>query len=267
VDWNILTRMEKEGRLPKLGASPLSVPAVVSRWVISSDQHGRFVDPQAWRSMLQFMDDHGPFDGFVFNGDMLDFYELSRYAKDPDKEMSIEVDLQAGRDMLTDIRNRHEGEIRWNPGNHEFRYELYLQSDAKRLTGLACLELPVLLDMERLGVEAGSKDGFELTPGFRVYHGEVVRKHAGQSALGEMEKWGQSGASGHVHRLAVLRQSNAGGERLWGEGGCLCSMSPEYMTHRPNWQHGFLVASILDDMTVVLDPVPIHRGHALWAPW
>lgn len=265
MDWSTLTRLEKEGRLPAGEVAPSSAgPYVVEVVLSTGDQHGRFVDEKAWAAVLRVLD-RLHIDRFVFNGDMLDFYELSRFVKDPDVEESVQVDIDYGKRFLGDVRKRlSEGQpIDVVPGNHERRYELYLRGDAKKLSGLKVLELPNLLEIERFGATMHQYSGFELQgtiEPFRIYHGEVVRKHASESARHELTNWGCSGASQHVHRLGIHRVSTTTGDRLWGEGGCLCGLDPEYVTRKPNWQHGCLLIFRMSDGTVRMEEVRILNG-------
>lgn len=248
MSWADIVRLDKEGRLPSTedstGDAPLDDP-VVEVALCTSDQHGRFVDWNAWGAILAILDAAAEqrlgfgIDRFIFNGDMLDFYELSKYPKDPAVEEPLDVDLAAWYTMLQGVRSRlGEGKpIDVNPGNHDIRYEMYLRSDAKKLSGLKLLELPKLLKIHEHGAVLHTKAGF-MFGDTRVYHGESVRQHAGESAKYEMAAWGTSGTSGHVHRLAKHLRTTSNGTMCWTESGCLCLLDAEYMTRDPNWQHG-----------------------------
>lgn len=271
MSWADITRLEREGRLPDVGNEDETQSAVGPQLMevalCTSDQHGRFVDWPAWSAVLALLD--ASKDGrlgfkigrFIFNGDFTDWYELSKYPKDPAVEKPIDHDLSAFHTMIGDVRHRlAEGEpIDVNPGNHEYRYELYLRSDAKKLTGLKILELPKLLKIEEYGATMHPKSGF-MFGDTRVYHGETTRSHAGESAKYEMQKWGTSGTSGHVHRLAKHYRTTHGGTQVWTESGCLCQLDAEYMTHHPNWQHGCVLLFRYSDGSVHHELVRIVDG-------
>lgn len=250
MNWADITRLHKEGRLPRLAEDPAAGDApsgnpVVEVALCTSDQHGRFVDWQAWSAILAILDAAREqrlgfkIDRFIFNGDMLDFYELSKYPKDPAVEEPLDVDLAAWYTMLSGVRSRlDDGQpIDVNPGNHDIRYELYMRSDAKKLSGLKLLELPRVLKVAEYGATLHEKKGF-MFGNTRAYHGESVRQHAAESAKHEMLAWGTSGTSGHVHRLAKYMKTTNAGTLTWTESGCLCLLDAEYMTRDPNWQHG-----------------------------
>lgn len=271
LSWNDIVRLDREGRLPRTGnkeePGAATVPQLVEVAAVTSDQHGRFVDWQAWRavvSVLQAAKDGKlgfTFDRFVFNGDFTDWYELSRFVQDPEIVEPIDNDIAAFHDMASDVRNvLDNGEpIDVNPGNHEARYELYLRTDAKKLSGLKMLELQKVLELDRFGATMHQKCGFMFGTE-RVYHGEAVRQHPAESAKHEMMKWGTGGTSGHVHRLAVYPRTTSAGDSMWSESGCLCDLNAEYMTQRPNWQHGFVILFRYSDGTVHHELVRIKEG-------
>jgi hypothetical protein len=104
----------------------------------------------------------------------------------------------------------------------------------------------------------------DLLPKFILKHGNVVRKWSGWSAKGEWERYGKSGASGHVHRLGMFFHRDWNGNHVWAETGCLCSLNPDYMRD-PDWQQGFVVASFERSTGAFqVEPVYIHRGNAVW---
>lgn len=262
MDWDTITKLHKEGRLPAAedGPSGASAPIIVSVTLSTGDQHGRFVDEDAWAAVLRLVEFLRP-DNFVFNGDWTDFYDCSKYVKDPDKEGSVNDDFEYSKRFFRDIRSRlPKAAIHANPGNHEFRYELYKRTDAKKLAGLKILAMPKMMDADKYGVQFHGYDGFELQPGFRIYHGEFVRKHAGESARHEYLAWGCSGATQHVHRLGVHRITNTMGDFTWSEGGCLCLLNPEYVKRKPNWQHGATLIYQMSDGTVRQEAVRIVDG-------
>lgn len=181
------------------------------------------------------------------NGDMLDFYEISRYTKNPDIEQSVNAELEHVKTLFRQLRLIYDGPIDFVPGNHEERYELYLRTDAKKLAGLKVLELPNLLELQDLSITMHQVDGFLLRPDYYVYHGSLVRKHASLTAQGEYEKNSISGTSGHTHRLGTYRKTGMRGRETWSESGCLCDLNPEFVKGTANWQHGFCIVTFLSD--------------------
>lgn len=126
---------------------------------------------------------------------------------------------------------------------------------------------PRLLQLDALGIEwvpIEEQTKQKIFPKFIVKHGSVVRKWSAWSAKGEWEKYGRSGASGHVHRLGVFMHRDHNGNHVWSETGCLCDLEPEYMQD-PDWQNGFLVVTFERETGAFqMEPVYIHHGSALW---
>lgn len=269
LNWHDIVRLDREGRLPRPNEDTVSGvgPRLVEVALCTSDQHGRFCDWPAWDAVLAVIDAANEqrlgfeIDRFIFNGDFTDFYELSKYPKDPAVEEPLDHDLIAFHRMIAGVRTRlGEGKpIDVNPGNHEYRYELYLRSDAKKLAGLKILELPALLKIEEYGATMHAKRGF-MFGDTRVYHGELCSIHAAETAKKEMARWGSSGTSGHVHRLAKHMRTTTAGTMIWTESGCLCQLDAEYMTQDPNWQHGCVLLFRYDDGTVHQELVRILNG-------
>jgi len=240
LDWETITSLEKTGQLPKeqpletLGQNNLRILTI-------SDIHGLHYCPIAWQVVLDSIPHIKP-DRIIINGDLLDFYEISRYAKNPNVEQSVAEEIAHVKTLLAQLRAVFpHGIIDFVPGNHEKRYELYIRSDAKKLEGLKVLELPNLLDLEGFRVTLHQEDGFLLRPDFYVYHGSLIRKHAALTGQGELEKNGISGTSGHTHRLGTYRKTGIRGRETWSESGCLCNMNPEFVIGAANWQQGFVI--------------------------
>lgn len=259
MDWETIARLDKSGLLPF--ESDDFTPIVGAKAVLYiNDTHGRWIDWSAWRVVKEVMK-RVLFDDIIWNGDVLDFYEFSRYHKDPDVERSLQEDIDAWLAVAYGARNlQPDARMHFVPGNHEERYELYLQSDAKRLRGLKFLQLPEIMMLPDLDITPHGVNGFEVYPNLYAFHGETVRKHTGQSAMGEMDRWGMNGCSGHVHRLGVYRRKTFNGSLSWAEGGCLCDLNPTYMKGKPNWHHGITIAHYLPSGQVFFEQVEIRNG-------
>ncbi len=63
-----------------------------TRWVIWSDVHVPFQSPQATDLTLRFLEWYKP-NVAILAGDLLDFYMLSHFDRDPRRRMNIDKDL------------------------------------------------------------------------------------------------------------------------------------------------------------------------------
>jgi predicted phosphodiesterase len=232
--------------------------------VFVGDTHAPFVDDRAVDVACQIISDEAP-DVLVHLGDLVDFYSISRFAKDPTRRLLLQDELEAGAYALGQFDQTVSTKTRkiLFRGNHEHRLEKYIVTNAPALAGLDRLKIPNLLGLRGLGWEYVDHD-LELFPEFLIKHGEVVRQHAGYTARGEMDRSWMSGISGHTHRLALfsymprrafLREEQS---PFWIENGCLCTLNPEYIDGNGNWQQGFTVLHVYDDGFV---PEFVHITH------
>ena len=192
------------------------------------DIHAPYYDEQALATALAFVRLYRPDIVFIM-GDLVDFYQLSRFDREPRRALELQADLDSGRNVLRRIRSAAKAaKLYLIRGNHEYRLTRYLWSNAKELAGLRCLGLRDLLDLKALGVEYVDR-GWMRFHEFLVKHGTLVRARSGYTATGELERAGISGVSGHTHRLAQVYRRTYAGMFTWIEAGCLCQLDPEYL--------------------------------------
>ena len=218
--------------------SPQAMPKVYERSVFLPDAHVPFQDNGALSTALAFLRYYKP--QVVFQlGDLLDFYSLSRFDRNPDRILSLPDELEEAKDVLRRIREAAPwARFLFLRGNHEYRLTKYLWRKAPELSGLKSLKIEELLDLYSRRIEY-IESGTMTFHDFVVKHGNLVRSKSGYTATGELEKVGTSGLSGHSHRLSQVYRRNVGGMFSWTECGCLCSLNPEYMEGQvPDWEHG-----------------------------
>jgi len=212
----------------------------------------------------------------VINGDSLDMLAISRYPKDIRTSFNLlneRIEYHKFLDTLVGVSNG--AQIVEIHGNHSGdstagRWWRYL---SERIGELGCLpEIKDTLSYENIFLgkyqeHVSMADYVELTDDLVVLHGDVVRKHGGQSARGTLEKYYQSTIMGHTHRVGFTAQRiPAIGKRkdkqIYGyELGCLCNLYPLYGSS-PNWQNAFGIVSIGDDNSFGIETVLINNGAA-----
>lgn len=210
----------------------------------------------------------------VHMGDLLDCYALSRFDKDPNVIGSLQEEIDHARAHLAAMRLRSpKSRFVLLEGNHEHRLTKVLwglQGESRTLAKLnivrESLTWPVLLGLDGMGIEFvpyTEQPASGILPRFTLKHGTVVRKESGYTARAEMEHHGESGASGHTHRVGIY-QKTSDRQRVWLETGCTCSLAPSY-TPRPNWQQACVILTMRGNGSVLnVEPVMIHEGKALW---
>lgn len=208
---------------------------------IASDFHYPFQDESAIAAFLTYVTVRQP-DYIVLNGDLLDFYRLSRFSKGEGRNPKEEIDMVKG--FLKTLRDKCPNSNIYYPiGNHETRLEKYVYDKAPEIASIMN-NFYELLDCEELGVIGCSKVIFNNS--FTCKHGMLLGKKAGMSAMKEIENSYMSGATGHTHRLAKFITRKSENKYIWLETGCLCSLKPEYMLD-PDWQQGFCTVEFMDD--------------------
>ena len=88
----------------------------------------------------------------LLNGDILDFYRLSRYEKDPNKRKT-EYELDTVQQFLDWLQNGFEAKIIWKDGNHDERWKKYLWNFAPEFSGLDDFQLHNILHLEQRGID------------------------------------------------------------------------------------------------------------------
>ena len=74
------------------------------RTVIANDFHGQFRDKKTCGMLFNFIKREKP-DRIILNGDIVDFYSISRFDKDPSRKEDLQDELNDGYNLLWEIRN------------------------------------------------------------------------------------------------------------------------------------------------------------------
>lgn len=236
-----------------------------SKTLFIPDIHAPFHDILALEAMYSFIKWWKPND-VIFLGDVVDFYAISRFVKDPERALKLQDELDEAKSILSHIRRLcPAAKFYFIKGNHEARLQKYLWSQAKELASLRTLRIENQLGFKDLDIEY-IENGIMKYKGIMLKHGNLVRKYAGYTARGEFEKTGMSGASAHTHRACVYYHSNDGGDYVWMECGCLCRLDAEYLEgEQPNWKQGFGIGYFKENSKrFLLEFVPIIKNKAMF---
>ena len=220
---------------------PYIIPPSVTRLLILSDVHIPYHNVEAVTLALQYGKEK-KVNGIILNGDILDFYGLSTFEKDPRKRR-FSAELEMGREFLRILRKEFDGiPIYYKLGNHEERYERYLRIKAPELLDVAEFRMDVLLKFGELGIE--------LIDDMRVVHfGHLNIMHGhefGRSvfspvnpARGAYMRAKENCIIGHHHQTSSHAEPTLNGKVIntWSQG-CLCELHPNYMPIN-KWNRGF----------------------------
>lgn len=238
------------------------------KFIVASDFHFPYQDDKAIEQLLVFIKDYKP-NTAILNGDVLDFYCLSRFDKDPERIGSLQSELDQVSEFLKELRGvcKKSTQIIYVLGNHEDRLRKYIWTH-NELAGLDNLKIERMIDIKTPNVKITKR--FNLGE-LLFTHGSIVRKYSAYTANAELDKYQNSGASGHTHRLGSFFQSGYFGNREWHESGCMCRLDAVYLDSEPNWQQGFLVGLIEDSPYANKDefaiyPVKINSNYKVLFP-
>jgi len=232
------------------------------------DIHASYHDIKAIKAMIAFMQWWKP-DYIYFLGDVVDFYSISSFTKDPQRALGLQDEIDEAKKILKMIcaaaPKSHKYMIQ---GNHEARMQKFLWTRAAELSGLHGLQVDVMLDLHKMGIHY-YPEGRTKFRGTILKHGDIVRKFCAYTAKGEFENTGVSGISGHTHRLGLYSMTNEAGDFVWMECGHLCDIKQEYLLGKvPNWQQDFGIGYYKEgSKRFMVEPIKIinhkamHAGH------
>lgn len=176
------------------------------------------------------------------NGDIIDFYAISRFEKDPRKrDFAREVLLT--RDFLRSLRNLFPlAHIYFKCGNHDVRYEHYIMRHAPDLLALDEYNLQSLLHLDKYQIQ--------FIPSLQITHiGKLTALHGHEMmtsvfspvniARGLFLRAKDNAICGHHHQASEHSEPNINGKVVtcWSVA-CLCELHPDYMPLNKH-HHGF----------------------------
>lgn len=250
------------------GWKPAMPPSLAEPWLpfelgkgirvgIISDVHLPYHSEVALNAAIRYFKKKKP-NVIVINGDLMDYYSISRYQKDPSK-IDFNGELESGARFLAWLRKQFpQCRIIYKHGNHCERFDHWVFNNApllerlpkklrcaahEFLTGL----MDVALDCKNAGVEV-VKEGRPVMVGkLPVLHG-----HEGGSASLASSVNGARGLFlrtlstmlvGHSHRTSQHAEADWQHKQTstWATG-CLCELNPAYwrMGNRWNWGAAFV---------------------------
>jgi predicted phosphodiesterase len=189
-------------------------------------------------------------EALLLNGDVCDFYSISRHMKDP-KQRDFSGELAACREFLGWIRQQFPKiPIVFKAGNHEERWQHYIWQHAPELSKEARMSLQAWLDLRDHGIEMVEDKRPVMVGKLPVLHGHELPNGIAapvNPARGAFMRTLHTVLVGHSHRTSTHTESN-----MWHEeiacfsAGCLCDLVPEWQRIN-RWNHGFAMATVEGD--------------------
>jgi len=237
------------------------------RTLVLGDTHFPFQDDTAISAAIDYLKYIKP-ERVILNGDLNDFYALSKFSKDPERSLRLQEEIDVTVEFLQRVRKAApQSDIVWNEGNHEVRMRHFLSDKAPQLAYLRSLQMESLMEVERFGIRYNRANarGAVVDVGLvSVGHFDICRKHSADTAQALVNARFGTVVTGHVHRLGAYYK-RAGGKLFAGfEGGCLCDLEPEYLDDC-DWHHGMvLIEKTKDKPRYFVNMIPILGGDILF---
>jgi predicted phosphodiesterase len=253
--WNAITRS------PLHETPELEAEADCERVLFIPDCHHPYVDEKKWGLMLRAAMKFKP-KTIVVLGDFADFYPVSSHSKQADRRHCLKDELAAVHKALRQLEYLGAKNNIYICGNHEDRYDRYINDRAPELHHLVSLR-------DALGLQEWTwvpyKTHFNL--------GKLHITHDCGNAGGDAHKKAQATFEGnviigHTHRIGYTVVGNAEGKpHLGAMLGWLGSIEDVDYMHRiktmRDWAHGFGIGYMMKDGTVHVIPVPIVNNSVI----
>lgn len=221
---------------------------VTGRVGILSDCHVPYHCETAVRAAVGHLAEIG-IDALVLNGDIADFYSISRWTKDP-KQRDFSGELEMVRDFVGWIRETFPGiPIIYKAGNHEERWQHYIWQHAPELSKERRMSLQSWLDLDKHDITMVEDQRPVRAGKLPILHGHELPKGVSapvNPARGAFMRTLSTVLVGHSHRSSGHAESDMWHDETfcWSTG-CLCDLTPEYARIN-RWNHGFAVARVHD---------------------
>jgi len=235
----------------------LQTKSGIKTLAILGDTHNPFQDKPILAVTERFLGELQP-DYLIYNGDVSDFYQVSKFDKNPARLDKLQDDLDNTGDMFARHRKLlPNAEIILVEGNHEYRWQKFLWSSAPAVASLDCLSMAELYHLKEYEIQLISyEQGLMINGIFLVLHGDIASIHSGYTAKRMYEKHGGCGICGHCHRGGSFYKRDRFGTWGWWEGFCLCQLNPDWIQN-PNWVQGFSLVHFTERARFYVEQIPI----------
>jgi len=221
----------------------------MKRVLVYGDVHFPYHDEKALNILYKYMSEYKP-NIVVMNGDIVDFYSISEWDKNP-HHFDIQYEIDLAKDHFNKVRKivGKKTKIYFLEGNHEARLQRYVYKHSE-LDGLDVLNLTSLFNFKQyninfkgVDIDYWKKDNGHLQLGdVLIMHGDnrlngaSSSKYSGYSVKNTILGATQMNTIiGHVHKLALFYHKMANEYIVGIEGGSLCQS-----VGTANWQQGFV---------------------------
>ena len=262
--------------LPK-GDESEYVPYVIegpARIVGLFDVHVPYHSMEALTCAIDFAKAHEA-DVLLIGGDFIDFYGLSRFAKDPNKRNATQEILMAVDVLKAIYEAIKPRKVIYKMGNHDERFEHYLWQKYAEIPQLTQLEEFSSITLEnvlrkRLGkdfpIEFVGDKRIIKAGNLNITHGHEFPSGIASPvniARGLYLRAKANAMCGHSHKTSEHCETNMNDEMIttWSVG-ALCDLHPLYMPIN-SWNHGVALIALDEEGNVDVQNKRIKNGRIM----
>ena len=214
--------------------------------IICPDIHVPFHDKRATDLLIKICKTMRP-EHFICLGDALDFYQLSRFDKDPARKTSAYDDVEDFKALFAKLSAALGDGCQkvFLEGNHEMRFQRWVWSQGNELGKL----IPTLKDATMLPFL-----GWDYYQYGKVYRlGEILFMHGDRCgmnvSMNMLRKYGMSVVHGHDHGAGIRWFANARDKLFTMNCGHLSDMGQQEYLYAgvADWTQGFGIIEFTDD--------------------
>lgn len=241
--------------LGKAGTAPQLPPSLAEEWVpmdlgknirvaVLSDAHVPYHSEKALEAAVIELKSMNP-NTVLINGDWSDFYQISRWQKNP-KKRKFSDELKAIKESLAWLSYHFpKCRIVYKAGNHEERWNHFIWNRAPEIYDLPQMQIDELLELNNLGIEFVQDQRLVMVGKLPIAHGHELGRgifSPVNPARGAFLRTHHTILVGHSHQTSGHADTDLFHSEtfIWSTG-CLCDLTPEYArVNRWNWGCAFV---------------------------
>lgn len=257
----------------KAGTVPRCPPSRAEPWLpfdigndievaIISDTHIPFHSEIALTAAVLYAKSRQP-DVLLLNGDIGDFYEMSKWQKNP-KKRDFKIELKLLREFFEWVRYEFpKARIVYKLGNHDERWEKWLWNHAIEISDMPEMDISTWVHAEKHGIEVIGEQRPVMCGQLPVMHGHELGRsgiaNPVNPARGAFLRTHHTVLIGHSHQTSGHADTNIWHDEtfVWSTG-CLCDMTPEYARIN-RWNHGMAYCTVSHDGSFNVENLRISK--------
>ena len=229
--------------------------------LVFADVHIPYQDDLAIQTMFDYIQSENikP-DIVVVLGDLIDFYQISCFDKDP-RRKKVSQELDQAKSFLSYLRSSFpDARIIYYFANHEERWQRFIFKNAKEIADLVVDLLPTKLGLKELNIEV-MEEPFRIGKLWHLHGSERKGSFNIEYITNAFWKYIHDNfIVAHYHRTQEKIFKSITGKIYVGTAiGCLCQLQMDYAKLN-NWNHGFAIVKYDDKGNFRIENKQIFNG-------